>query len=91
MFTSAVIFIKNSVIRKIVGNFIICHFEVVDHAFECNKLAESVQSSVFADPDTDRPADSTLIYSPVLIPVLRAQTIERVEVTSFPGVANLVL
>lgn len=62
---ASVIFRKNTVIRKIISNFIIYHFEVVNHIFECNKLQEPVQSSsIHSILTTDLSADSTLIHSP---------------------------
>lgn len=62
---ASVIFIKDIVIRKIVSNFIICHFEVVNLIFKCNKFPEPVHSSICAVLTTDLLADSTLIHSPV--------------------------
>lgn len=62
---ASVIFIKDIVTRKIVSNFIICHFEVVNHIFKCNKFPEPVQSSIYAVLTNDLLADSTLIHSPV--------------------------
>ncbi len=50
---------------SIISNFIIYHFEVVNHIFECNKLQEPVQSSsIHTILTTDLSADSTLIHSP---------------------------